>query len=743
MQLPPVPTVPDIPGLLPNQIAQSGDSAPTPDKRVAVAILDFEDTSAEAKFPKLNRALQNMLTTDLSVSHDLQLVERARLDDIRSELKLAESGFLDPATAAKVGKGVGAKAVLTGSFWLRNDEMRIDARLVHVASGKVILAEQITGKPEDFTTLEKSLASKVIAATGVRLSAFENAEILQPHTSNLLAASRYGQALADEDAGDLASAQQNAKAALKLDPEFVLAERQLSRVEKDAMFRLLTDNEKKAEFSGAVGRQLEQHRNQFLKVSESPARDARYFASLLILSAHAGLIGDSDAERRLLFRFWEDFAKSVPPANCITISTDIRKIVFSEGEFFRQTIDSGEYGVSVPMVTIGKPAPDFDPKSDNLNPELRKDYRWPKWSALWPFDEDLRGAYGTLSSLGKLNSDWFDRFIVKYPHDYLKKVSNDIWRYKDEEPQEYARVLRTMFSVCLYYNQMKSMPPDLNKSLRRVQDIIVSQLEDVEPHNQTADYVLEATKALDVIGRVEPDVGKRDRANKLLVRFARQAQLNSGSKTSANSNARGSLTIYENRFEALTIIFLVRSTRYSALGMEKYGIRKSNRSEMADAVLSLQGANQSINVVWSIEDMVGKDQVSRLFSDAVKVNDEIRQKVLQSLTEHDRNRKHEAQAFDQLLESLIGEFDSDCCIVLDAQDDTVKIDRKTIERLQNAGTKPRFIVLASAKNRDLLNLAIASNGAFVALKSKGGLLGGGDVTATFLDLSNAQVRFDE
>jgi len=747
--MPPSPRVqapvapPSIPGTRRDPIAQAAESESKPDKKVAVAILDFEDTSTEAKFPKLNRALQNMLTTDLSVAHDLQLVERARLDDIRSELKLAESGFLDPTTAAKVGKGVGASAVLTGSFWIRDNEMRIDARLVHVASGKIILAEQISGKPEDFTTLEKSLASKVIAATGVRLSAFENAEILQPHTSNLLAASRYGQALADEDAGDFASAQRNAKAALNLDPEFVLAERQLSRVEKDAVFRLSADNERKAEFTGAIGQQLEQHRNEFLKVAESATRDARYFASLLVLSAHAGLTGDSIAERRLLFKFWEDFSKTVQPADCVAISADIRKLVFSEGEFFRQKIDSGEYGISTPSITFGEPDPDFDPNSDNLSPELRKDYRWPKWSALWPFDKNLRGGYGTLSLMGKIDIDWFDKVLPKYPHDYLKKITEDVWEHEDGHQQEYERILRIMFSACLYYNQMKSMPPDLNKSVRDLQDLVVLQLEDVEPHNQSADFVLEATKTLDVIGRVEPDVGKRDRANKLLVRFARQAQLNGSSKVSTDSNASSSLTIYGESFKALTVIFLIRSSSYSALDIEKRGIRKSSQSELADALLGLQGPNQSINVVWSAADVVGNDQVAQLFSGAVEVNDQNKQKMLRSLTERDLSREGEVQSFDHLLAALTNDFDSDCCIVLDAQDDKVKIDRKTIELLQKTESKPRFIVLASAKNQDLLNLAIASNGAFVALKSKGGLLGGGDVTATFAELSNAKIHFDE
>lgn len=201
-----------------------------PGEKLTVAILEFEDTSPENEFARLDRALQNMLTTDLSVSRDLELVERARLEDVRKELNLVKSGFLDPETAAKIGKGVGAKAILTGSFWVRDAKLRIDARLVHVETGAVILAEEITGVAEDFTGLEKQLARKVLDAAGVRLSAFETADLSRKHTSSLLAASRYGQALNAEDEGDLEEARRSATAALEVDPEFALARQLLKQV---------------------------------------------------------------------------------------------------------------------------------------------------------------------------------------------------------------------------------------------------------------------------------------------------------------------------------------------------------------------------------------------------------------------------------------------------------------------------------------------------------------------------------
>lgn len=203
-----------------------------PGEKLSVAIMEFEDTSPEDDFARLDRALQSMLTTDLSVSRDLELVERARLEDVRKELNLVKSGYLDPETAAKLGKGVGAKAILTGSFWVRDDKLRIDARLVHVETGTVILAEEITGAAHEFTGLEKQLARKVLDAAGIRLSAFETADLSRQHTSSLLAASRFGQALNAEDEGDLEETRRNAATALEVDPDFALAQQLLNQIDK-------------------------------------------------------------------------------------------------------------------------------------------------------------------------------------------------------------------------------------------------------------------------------------------------------------------------------------------------------------------------------------------------------------------------------------------------------------------------------------------------------------------------------
>lgn len=192
---------------------------------LVVAVMGFTDTSDRDQAKGFNRALQEMLTTDIAVSRDVRVVERPQLEEVLKEQKLGKTEFLDPRSAARVGKGLGAGAVLTGSLWVNEGDMRIDARLVHVETGEVILPTKVAGKADSFLELEKQIATSIVEALGARLSAFEKTSLSKRHTTNFKAAAALGLALEAEDDGDALLARAKASAALSLDPQLALAER--------------------------------------------------------------------------------------------------------------------------------------------------------------------------------------------------------------------------------------------------------------------------------------------------------------------------------------------------------------------------------------------------------------------------------------------------------------------------------------------------------------------------------------
>ena len=54
-----------------------------------IAVLEFTNASTDPSFEPLGKGLQSMLTTDLAAVEAVQLVERARLAEIRGEIDLA------------------------------------------------------------------------------------------------------------------------------------------------------------------------------------------------------------------------------------------------------------------------------------------------------------------------------------------------------------------------------------------------------------------------------------------------------------------------------------------------------------------------------------------------------------------------------------------------------------------------------------------------------------------------------
>lgn len=132
-----------------------------------VAVAYFDAHSVRPELEPLGRGVADMLTTDLGSAPGLVLVERARIAEVLAELELGKGGFVDPATAQKLGKGLGANLIVVGSLTVAIEGMRIDARVVDVATGEVRAASQATGKEDQFFALEDEVARELLAGLGL------------------------------------------------------------------------------------------------------------------------------------------------------------------------------------------------------------------------------------------------------------------------------------------------------------------------------------------------------------------------------------------------------------------------------------------------------------------------------------------------------------------------------------------------------------------------------------------------
>lgn len=177
----------------------------------------------------LGFGLASLLTTDLSVSPNLQLVERARSDAILRELKLVDDGITDPKTAPRVGRLIGARRVLIGDA-MRLDEQRIvlSARLVDVISGTVEELVRADAPLDRVLDAEKALALQLFARLGITLTPAQRLRVERRQSTQLTALVAFGRGVQADARGDAAVAVKSYEAAVRADTKFAAAKATLA-----------------------------------------------------------------------------------------------------------------------------------------------------------------------------------------------------------------------------------------------------------------------------------------------------------------------------------------------------------------------------------------------------------------------------------------------------------------------------------------------------------------------------------
>ena len=82
--------------------------------RLAVRTFDNKTDSGSLNAPA--QAITDMMTTELFNAGIFSLMERERLDYIADEIRLGQSGLMDPSTAPQVGRIKGAQYTMTGAI---------------------------------------------------------------------------------------------------------------------------------------------------------------------------------------------------------------------------------------------------------------------------------------------------------------------------------------------------------------------------------------------------------------------------------------------------------------------------------------------------------------------------------------------------------------------------------------------------------------------------------------------------
>jgi TolB-like protein len=185
-------------------VAQNPGPDPNPP---VIAIMDFTNAAMvdHATYQPFTAGLAGMLLSELRPNPRVRLVERAQLKTVLDEIALGRSGAVDPATAARVGKVLGARHMIFGSFVIdRKGNLRIDARAVNVETSLVEHVETVTDEADNLLRavqkLGQQLSQRLRLPTDPRGSAAPaEAKPQEGKRGQLLVDLKYARALEEED----------------------------------------------------------------------------------------------------------------------------------------------------------------------------------------------------------------------------------------------------------------------------------------------------------------------------------------------------------------------------------------------------------------------------------------------------------------------------------------------------------------------------------------------------------------
>jgi len=194
-----------------------------------MAVLPLERAGASEEYAGLGKGLAGMMVSDLDGIEAIELVERTRLDALLAEIELSESGFVDLETAQELGQGLGAEWVLLGSYSVVAGTFAMDARIVEVESAGILWTASSTGPVADWVAVEKDVVAVLLAE--VELSASERRKLMvDTPTESFDALTAWSEGLELEAEGKVDAARAAYAKALKIDPDFVEAQADLSEL---------------------------------------------------------------------------------------------------------------------------------------------------------------------------------------------------------------------------------------------------------------------------------------------------------------------------------------------------------------------------------------------------------------------------------------------------------------------------------------------------------------------------------
>ena len=130
-----------------------------------IAVLYFDNNSIgrdRADYEGIGKGIADMLITDMAQNPNVRVVERERIQALLVEQNLTKEGTIDPATAIRIGKIIGAQYMITGGFMSDGrGTFVLTSRAINVQSSAITNPVRINSKGDDVLGMIAQLSERL------------------------------------------------------------------------------------------------------------------------------------------------------------------------------------------------------------------------------------------------------------------------------------------------------------------------------------------------------------------------------------------------------------------------------------------------------------------------------------------------------------------------------------------------------------------------------------------------------
>ena len=130
-----------------------------------VAVLYFDNNSFgkdRADYDGLGKGIADLLITDMASNASMRIVERDRIQSVLQEQDLIKSKSIDPQTAVRLGRILGAQYMITGGFMSDGKGgLVLTSRVISVETSAITNPVKLQAKTDDVLGLVAQLSSKL------------------------------------------------------------------------------------------------------------------------------------------------------------------------------------------------------------------------------------------------------------------------------------------------------------------------------------------------------------------------------------------------------------------------------------------------------------------------------------------------------------------------------------------------------------------------------------------------------